>query len=122
MTENWYGPQKSWTGIKETSAESVFQRVTLKPGESNRKDSSFRHYKTKQLAKSVFVTRKGDVVGGGTNTVLNALAAYLRYLEGTTRDDWQEYVVTFWFYTRIIKRAFEYLLNSACEGLFACKI
>lgn len=90
MTENWYGPQKSWTGIKETSAESVFQRVTLKPGESNRKDSSFRHYKTKQLPKSVFVTRKGDVVGGGTNTVLNALAAYLRYLEGTARDDWQE--------------------------------
>ncbi|XWS61020.1 hypothetical protein CRYUN_Cryun07bG0089900 [Craigia yunnanensis] len=32
----------------------------------------------------------GDIVGGGTNSVLNALAAYLRYLEGTARDDWQE--------------------------------
>ncbi|XP_010532255.1 PREDICTED: uncharacterized protein LOC104808287 isoform X2 [Tarenaya hassleriana] len=44
----------------------------------------------KRAYKSAFFTRKKDTVGSGTNDVLNALAAYLRYLEGTARDDWQE--------------------------------
>ncbi|KAG9452441.1 hypothetical protein H6P81_005345 [Aristolochia fimbriata] len=44
----------------------------------------------KILKNSVFVSKDGYVVGGGTDVVLNALAAYLRYLEGTARDDWQE--------------------------------
>lgn len=43
-----------------------------------------------KLEKSVFASQKGNQVRGGTVTVLNALAAYLRYLEGTARDDWQE--------------------------------
>lgn len=42
---------------------------------------------------SAFVTRGGNVVGGGADSVINALAGYLRYLEGTGRDDWQEYVL-----------------------------
>ncbi|KAE8022417.1 hypothetical protein FH972_008219 [Carpinus fangiana] len=83
-------PQIVWTSIKETSAESILQKELLEPAESNQKDISFGHIKTKRLGKSAFVTQKGIFVGGGTNTVLNALAAYLRYLEGTARDDWKE--------------------------------
>lgn len=90
MNKNGCKPQNSWTSIKETSAESILQIELLKPGERNRKDLSFRHSQRKQIDKSAFVTQKGNIVGGGTNTVLNALAAYLRYLEGTARDDWQE--------------------------------
>lgn len=44
------------------------------------------------MENSVFISRKSNIVKGGTDVVLNALAAYLRYLEGTARDDWQEYV------------------------------
>ena len=56
----------------------------------SRNDLSVRRTRRKQVDKSAFVTQKGNIVGGGTNTVLNALAAYLRYLEGTARDEWQE--------------------------------
>lgn len=48
-----------------------------------------------KLEKSVFASQEGNQVRGGTDVVLNALAAYLRYLEGTARDDWQEYAMTF---------------------------
>lgn len=103
-------PQRLWTSIKEISAESMLQKELLEPAEINQKDLSFGHIKTKRLGKSAFVTQKGYFVGGGTNTVLNALAAYLRYLEGTARDDWKEYVVTsfFFFCTRIITRVLEF--------------
>lgn len=43
---------------------------------------------------SLFV-EGGNQVRGGTDAVLNALAAYLRYLEGTARYDWQEYVAVY---------------------------
>ena len=93
MDENSWRVKKSWTSIKEKSAESVLMRELSNPGESNKKRSSFgngKSFQKKRVINSVFVTRKGSVVGGGTNTVLNALAAYLRYLEGTARDNWQE--------------------------------
>ncbi|XP_004309063.1 PREDICTED: uncharacterized protein LOC101314712 [Fragaria vesca subsp. vesca] len=39
----------------------------------------------------VFVTTKGKTIGGQTSTVLNSLGAYLRYLDGESRDDfWQK--------------------------------
>ncbi|CAA6656217.1 unnamed protein product [Spirodela intermedia] len=44
----------------------------------------------RKTENSVFISRKSNIVKGGTDVVLNALAAYLRYLEGTARDDWQE--------------------------------
>ncbi|KAJ6410681.1 hypothetical protein OIU84_007437 [Salix udensis] len=56
---------ESWALLKEMSNETISQKHLSKSGKQN-------------------------VVGGGTNSVLNALAAYLRYLEGTARDDWQE--------------------------------
>ncbi|XP_030935151.1 uncharacterized protein LOC115960407 [Quercus lobata] len=90
MNKNGCNPQKGWNLIKEMSAESILQKKLRKPDKSNRNDLSVRRTPRKQVDKSAFVTQKGNIVGGGTNTVLNALAAYLRYLEGTARDDWQE--------------------------------
>jgi hypothetical protein len=90
MNKNRFKPQKGWTSIKEISAESILLKELLKPGESNQNDLSVRNTQRKLPDKSAFVTQKGNFVGGGTNTVLNALAGYLRYLEGTARDDWQE--------------------------------
>ncbi|KAM3730380.1 hypothetical protein ACB098_12G082900 [Castanea mollissima] len=90
MNKNGCNRQKGWTLIKEKSAESILRRKLRKPDKSNRNDLSVRRTPRKQVEKSAFVTQKGNIVGGGTNTVLNALAAYLRYLEGTARDDWQE--------------------------------
>lgn len=85
---------ENWTSIKETSAETLLQREVSKTSYSSERSLSFREMQSRKVKQSVFVTQKGNVVGGGTNNVLNALAAYLRYLEGTARDDWQEYVVT----------------------------
>lgn len=120
MNNNRCKPRRVWTSIKETSAESILQKELLEPVESNQKDLSFGHIKAKQLGKSAFVTQKGNFVGGGTNTVLNALAAYLRYLEGTARDDWKEYVVTiflfiYWFFcTRIVTKVLEFEFDPVC--------
>ncbi|KAL5569987.1 hypothetical protein UlMin_026562 [Ulmus minor] len=93
MNKNPCKPKMSWTSIKGKSTETILMNELLKSGENNQKKSSLKYgqrFQEKRANNSVFVTRKGSVVGGGTNTVLNALAAYLRYLEGTARDDWQE--------------------------------
>ncbi|GAU45669.1 hypothetical protein TSUD_268360 [Trifolium subterraneum] len=76
--------------IKETSADTLLGREMLKSSESGERSYSFRQMRSSESNESVFVTQKGNVVGGGTYNVLNALAAYLRYLEGTAREDWQE--------------------------------
>ncbi|KAK1366662.1 Photolyase/cryptochrome alpha/beta domain-containing protein [Heracleum sosnowskyi] len=77
--------------IKKTSAEDMLRKPQVLP--KNQIEGSLRKsYKQdnrKKPGNSVFVTQ-GSSVGGGTGDVLNALAAYLRYLEGTVRDDWQE--------------------------------
>ncbi|XP_052197181.1 uncharacterized protein LOC127804359 [Diospyros lotus] len=90
-----------WMSIKEISAESVLQKNQfVPPNNQNEKlgtsasgeinwNNSYKHSQSER-PKSVFVTQRGNSVGGGTTTVLNGLAAYLRYLEGTVRDDWQE--------------------------------
>nr|KYP67915.1 hypothetical protein KK1_021530 [Cajanus cajan] len=90
MTSNQRKSGENWSLIKETSAETVLRRKVLKSGDSIERSSGFRQTQSRERNGSVFVTQKGSVVGGSTNNVLNALAAYLRYLEGTARDDWQE--------------------------------
>lgn len=95
--------KKNWTQIKETPVENLLERRELMSGHRIERSSSSKGIKARTVHQSVFVTQKGNVVGGGTNSVLNALAAYLRYLEGTARDDWQEYVVTSSFYNIYVK-------------------
>lgn len=109
MANNRRKSQDDWNMIKETSAETLLGREMLKSRESGERSYGFRQIKSEESNKSVFVTQKGNVVGGGTYSVLNALSAYLRYLEGTARDDWQEYVVItlflrFYFFGKFIEQ------------------
>lgn len=96
----------SWAIIKETSADIALRNEHMKmfrnfrsyddnSRNSNKPKSedSFQNLtknRRKRLKNSVFGTSKGNIVAGGTYVVRNALSAYLRYLEGTSRDDWQE--------------------------------
>ncbi|KAK6132173.1 hypothetical protein DH2020_034098 [Rehmannia glutinosa] len=89
--------KKEWTSISKFSAENLLQRkklkrnLDLKPADlKEEQGSGSKTTQRKKSEKSVFVTSQGSLVGGGSSRVLNALAAYLRYLEGTARDEWQE--------------------------------
>nr|XP_043612736.1 uncharacterized protein LOC122584748 [Erigeron canadensis] len=94
MDKSPYKSKDSWSLIKNSSAEYVLQkaRILMSNGvtatQSNMTSPASQI--KKRSKKSAFVTKQGIFVGGGTSDVLNALAAYLRYLEGTARDDWQE--------------------------------
>ena len=93
MTSSQRKSGETWSLIKEASAETVLRRKALESGDRiERSSSSSGQTLSRERSRSVFVTKEGTIVGGGTDNVLNALAAYLRYLEGTARDDWQEYV------------------------------
>ncbi|XVF50670.1 hypothetical protein PTKIN_Ptkin04bG0120700 [Pterospermum kingtungense] len=82
--------KESWNLLKDMPAEVILKANLSKRSGTKTNSLNVESIERRRLDKSVFVTRKGDIVGGGTNSVLNALAAYLRYLEGTARDDWQE--------------------------------
>lgn len=91
LKESSCGKENSWREMAQASAERVLmERLGNLKGRGMEPiiDGSLG----KKVHKSAFITRKKDTVGGGTEVVLNALAGYLRYLEGTSRDDWQEYV------------------------------
>lgn len=90
MNGNTCKLKRSWTSLKETSAETILQKTICRSETSIKGDLQSNHAYTKRMENSVFVTQSGKIVGGGTLAVLNALAAYLRYLEGTARGDWQE--------------------------------
>ncbi|KAK3009811.1 hypothetical protein RJ639_013936, partial [Escallonia herrerae] len=81
----------------------------IKSGGSNQSSPNHKHGRGKRPSSTAFLTMQGNLVGGGTSVVLNALAAYLRYLEGTTRDDWQEF-----FVRRFMKN---YAMLKAVKGL-----
>ncbi|XP_026380468.1 uncharacterized protein LOC113275229 isoform X1 [Papaver somniferum] len=107
MHENIWKLNQSWTSIKVISAESILRRDQLgrvntqnhmtevleEPNMVEDTDQFNLLNKPTQMEeqeKSVFASRTGNVVGGGTSVVLNALAGYLRYLEDTSKDDWRE--------------------------------
>lgn len=114
MNGNSSTSKEDWTSIKETVSRkrllnglldqievsnTLIRGVeSIKSGGSNQINLDDEQTQIKILQKSALVTSKGNLVAGGTNAVLNILAAYLRYLEGTSRDDWQEYVVTYKFF------------------------
>ncbi|XP_068650620.1 cryptochrome DASH, chloroplastic/mitochondrial isoform X2 [Aristolochia californica] len=105
LTESSCKLDESWNSNKARSAQTVLmkkdidwvdvasdsvERFSQSNSSKSRLLSSTSKNKKKRLEGSVFVSTDGNIVGGGTDVVLNALAAYLRYLEGTARDDWQE--------------------------------
>ncbi|KAJ6849334.1 uncharacterized protein M6B38_270095 [Iris pallida] len=86
----------TWSPLKEMSAEAILRKA--RKGQAVEETGIVNGIESFEvannarwtLAKSVFASQKGNLVRGGTDTVLNGLAAYLRYLEGTSRDDYQE--------------------------------
>ncbi|XP_074281874.1 uncharacterized protein LOC141606585 isoform X2 [Silene latifolia] len=95
--------KQQWFSIKDISAEDIFRNdhaelinsrgsVSAESSLSNmgRSTQNINGIQRKQRKGSVFNTSRGNIVAGDSKVVLNALAAYLRYLEGTGRDDWQE--------------------------------
>ncbi|KAK9103246.1 hypothetical protein Sjap_020500 [Stephania japonica] len=100
MDMNPWKPNENWTVMKAVSAAKSLRKkqsaplemsnVLVNAGASNQMNSKSKEAGEKKLGNSFFLLRNGNAVGGGTNVVLDALAAYLRYFEGTPRDDWQE--------------------------------
>ncbi|XP_016188074.2 uncharacterized protein LOC107629721 [Arachis ipaensis] len=90
ITSNQGRLRERWNSIKLTSAETLLRNKIMKSSGSSEGSYDSRQLQSKKSNESVFLSQKGNAVGGGTNNVLNALAAYLRYFEGTARDDWQE--------------------------------
>lgn len=102
ISENTSETHERWASVKSLSADDILTKRQAKQagiptdtGDFQKSNGSGNpvasngSLKTREKA-TVFTPRKGTVVAGGTDVVLNALAAYLRYLEGTARDDWQE--------------------------------
>lgn len=96
-----YLNDESWTYMKKISAQTILSQKSRKEivkkedlieGPDNVLEVSSNTtavHKTKK-SSSLFSSPNGTQVKGGTAAVLNALSGYLRYLEGTGRDDWQE--------------------------------
>lgn len=104
MHENPLKHEKVWSSVKAISAKASlkanqqdkrkFSNIQIDfddySGVYNEDALTYESYGKRNLKNSVFVSEEGNVVAGGTDVALNALAGYLRYLEGTARDDWQE--------------------------------
>ncbi|KAK9147956.1 hypothetical protein Scep_006713 [Stephania cephalantha] len=100
MDTNPWKPNENWTVMKAVSAAKSIRKkqsgqlemsnVLVNAGASNQMNSNSKEAVKNKLRNSFFVSMNGNAVGGGTNVALDALAAYLRYFEGTPRDDWQE--------------------------------
>ncbi|XP_020571649.1 uncharacterized protein LOC110018628 [Phalaenopsis equestris] len=96
-----YLNDESWTYMKKISAQAILQKKNCKEiaekedrieGPDNGLKISSNTTVVHKMKKfnSLFASHNGSQVKGGTVAVLNALSGYLRYLEGTGRDDWQE--------------------------------
>ncbi|CAN0902562.1 Cryptochrome DASH, chloroplastic/mitochondrial [Linum grandiflorum] len=88
MDQNPSKLEETWSSVKKISTESILRernKVSKSVDSLNRSLT-----KRNKLKNTVFITQDQNFVGGGSSSVLNGLAAYLRYLEGTARDDWQE--------------------------------
>ncbi|MCL7030934.1 hypothetical protein MKW94_000322 [Papaver nudicaule] len=135
MSENIWKLNESWTSIKAVSAESIlrrdrFGRVGMRNEMTEVLEESYqaedsdqltlanKPAQTKKWKKTVFVSRTGNTVGGGTSVVLNALAGYLRYLEGTSKDEWREYDAAAAERTKRINREVDiFMLKSIAAGV-----
>ncbi|XP_043716241.1 uncharacterized protein LOC122664469 isoform X2 [Telopea speciosissima] len=99
MIGNPHESKNSWTSIKKISAKTILGKERISADQSMRNVNSVENSRSNLDSKniqmtrsqnSVFLSRKGNLIGCGTDILLNTLAAYLRYSEGTARDDWQE--------------------------------
>ncbi|VAI34997.1 unnamed protein product [Triticum turgidum subsp. durum] len=94
--------QDNWVPIKSTSARSMLKaaliqrkiksNVSLSDGDGgNIEDiTTSAGASGRKIAGSMFASESSLEVRGGTDITLDALEAYLKYLEGTGKASWQE--------------------------------
>ncbi|KAL5201229.1 hypothetical protein ABZP36_035583 [Zizania latifolia] len=92
--------EDNWVPIKSTSARSILKKtlsqIKVKSGaassDSNRGEDiiAFSGRSGRKIRDSMFASESSVDVRGGTEITLDALAAYLKYLEGTGKANWQE--------------------------------
>ncbi|CAN6167774.1 unnamed protein product [Urochloa humidicola] len=95
-------PEDNWVPLKNMSARSILKKIlnqkkiksntilSSTDGE-NIEDITIDSDKSgRKLMNSMFASESSLEVRGGTDITLDALAAYLRYLEGTGNASWQE--------------------------------
>ncbi|KAM7491732.1 hypothetical protein LguiA_034653 [Lonicera macranthoides] len=103
MNDSLGKSKDKWTSMKNTSPEDIMQKDQIKIRNNLIQDLGLSKLagsrqinlddivsQNKRSEGTVFLTQEGNSVRRGTSAALNALAAYLRYLEGTTRYEWQE--------------------------------
>lgn len=95
--DNW-APPKSMSAIsilkKTISQKKIKSNATLSTsnGENIEDINMDSGVSRKRITNSMFASENSLEVRGGTDITLDALAAYLKYLEGTGNASWQEYV------------------------------
>lgn len=97
-------PKDNWVPLKNTSARSILKKTlsqrkiksntTLSTGNGEDIEDITMDSGTsgRRIMNSMFASENSLEIRGGTDVTLDALAAYLRYLEGTGNASWQEYV------------------------------
>lgn len=97
-------PEDNWVPLKSMSARAVLtKKINQKKIKSNATLSTSNGENIeditmdsgasgRRIINSMFASENSLQVRGGTDITLDALAAYLRYLEGTGNASWQEYV------------------------------
>ncbi|CAN6218506.1 unnamed protein product [Urochloa humidicola] len=95
-------PEDNWVPLKNMSARSILKKILsqkkIKSNTSlsstngeNIEDITIDSDKSgRKIMNSMFASESSLEVRGGTDITLDALAAYLRYLEGTGNASWQE--------------------------------
>ncbi|CAL5082536.1 unnamed protein product [Urochloa decumbens] len=95
-------PEDNWVPLKNTSARSILKKMlsqkkiksntTLSTASGDNVEDITMDSGTsgRKIINSMFASENSLEVRGGTEITLDALAAYLRYLEGTGNASWQE--------------------------------
>jgi len=96
-------PEDTWVPLKNTSARSILKRtvsqrmiktnttLSTSSNDENIEDIPMDSGASgRRIMNSMFASENSLEVRGGTDITLDALAAYLRYLEGTGNASWKE--------------------------------
>ncbi len=99
--------ENNWVPLKGTSARSILKKtlsqINVKTGvassgsDGGEDTTAYYAMSGRKIQNSMFTSESSTEVRGGTEITLDALAAYLKYLEGTGKASWQEYVAPLLF-------------------------
>ncbi|XP_052168116.1 uncharacterized protein LOC127784786 isoform X1 [Oryza glaberrima] len=92
--------ENNWVPLKGTSARSILKKtlsqINVKTGvassgsDGGEDTTAYYAMSGRKIQNSMFASESSTEVRGGTEITLDALAAYLKYLEGTGKASWQE--------------------------------